>query len=104
MVRGKNKLNKIITIIFLIVLAILIILTVYKLNKKHEEKLYNVLYSEIKYNANKCYLKKDCDSEITLNHLYEKDYLEILYDPITKEELNKDIKIIIKDEKIEIVK
>ena len=68
----------------------------------YEDKLYNVLYSEIKYAAKDCYLKKECKSKITLKELYEKKYLETQFDPITKEELNSSTKITIKDEKIEI--
>lgn len=104
MEKKNNKSKKILTILLIIIMGIVLILTAYKLNKKHEDKLYNVLYSEIKYQANQCFLKKECESNITLNELYEKKYLSIQYDPITKEELNKDIKIIIKDKKIEIVK
>lgn len=95
--------NKISKISIIVILTVLVVLTIYKLNKKHEDKLYNVLYSEIKYQAERCFLKKECESTITLNELYEKKYLETQYDPISKEELN-DIKIIIKDKKIEIVK
>ena len=104
MEKKTNKINKLLIIVFSLVFCIILILTLYKLNKKHEEKLYNVLYSEIKYAANQCFLKKDCENNITLKDLYDKNYLEIKYDPISKEELNKNIKIIIKDEKIEIVK
>ena len=104
MEKKTNKLNKIILIIFFAVLTLLAIFTIYKLNKRHEDKLYDVLYSEIKYAAKNCYLKKECENNITLKELYEKKYLETQYDPITKEELNKKIKITIKDEKIEIVK
>ena len=103
MEKKKNKINKIIMVMFLIVIVILLILTVYKLNKRHEDKLYDVLYSEIRYAANQCFLKKDCESNIFLKELYEKKYLNLMYDPITKEELSKDTKIIINDQKIEIV-
>ena len=103
MEKKTNKINKIILIILSITLIILLTFTISKLNKRHEEKLYDVLYSEIKYAAKDCFLKKECKSEITLGELYEKEYLEIQYDPISKEELSKDIKIIIKNEKIEIV-
>lgn len=103
MVKKISKANKFIMILFLIVLCILLIFTMYKLNKKHEEKLYNVLYSKIKYQANKCFLKKECERDITLKELYEKKYLEIQYDPITKEELNKEIKIKILDKDIKII-
>ena len=104
MEKKKSKFNKIILIIILLVIGTIICITVYKLNSRHKEKLYNVLYSEIKYQANQCFLKKECENNITLKELYDKKYLETKYDPITKEELNKNTKIIIKDKKIEIVK
>lgn len=102
MEKKTSKINIIILIIFLITLSTLLILTIYKLNKRHEEKLYDVLYSEIEYAAKECFLEKICESNITLQELYEKKYLSIKYDPITKEELNKETKITIKDKKIEI--
>lgn len=103
MEKKKNKFKKIILVIFLLLLIILIAFTVYKLNERHKYKLYDVLYSEIKYSAKQCYLKKECKSStITLKDLYEKKYLDRLYDPISKEELNDNIKIIIKNDKIEI--
>ena len=57
-------------------------MTIYKINKKHEEKLYNVLYSEIKYAANKCCLEDKCEKNIKLRELYEKNSICIrsLYD------------------------
>ena len=78
-------------------LLIIGILTIYKMNKKHKDKLYDVLYSEIEYKAKRCYLEHVCEEEFTLNTLYENKYLDIMYDPISKEELNKDLRIIIKD-------
>lgn len=96
--------KKISSIIIIILSIILIALTIYKLNKKHEDKLYNVLYSEIEYQANRCYLEGNCGTNITLEELYEKKYLSTQYDPITKEELNKKTKIKITNEKIEIDK
>ena len=104
MEKKKNKLKNIIKVLIIITLILIIVFTIYKLNKKHEEKLYDVLYSEIKYKANKCYLDKKCESTITLSELYEKEYLNTQYDPISKEELNKDLKILIKDNEIKIKK
>ena len=104
MEKKKNKLKNITKILIIICLILIIVFTIYKLNKKHEDKLYDGLYSEIKYQANKCFLDKKCESTITLSELYEKDYLSIQYDPISKEELNSDIKIIIKDNEIKIKK
>lgn len=96
--------KKISSILAIILLICLITLTIYKLNKRHEDKLYDVLYSKIKYEAKQCFLDKNCESTMTLEELYNKEYLEIQYDPISKEELNSKIEIKIKDEKIEIVK
>ena len=95
--------KKIISIISIVLIIILITLTIYKLNKRHEDKLYDVLYSEIKYQANKCFLEGKCESTIFLKELYEKKYLEVQYDPISKQELDKSLTIKITDKKIEIV-
>ena len=89
--------KKISSFLIIILFITISILTVFKMNKNHENKLYNVLYSEIKYAANTCYLEKKCNSEITLQTLYDNNYLNTEYDPITKEELNKDLKITIKN-------
>lgn len=96
--------RKISNILIIIMLICLISLTIYKLNKRHENKLYDVLYSKIEYQAKKCFLDKKCENNITLEELYTKEYLEVQYDPISKEELNPKTEIKIKDEKIEIVK
>lgn len=92
-----KKLSSIIAVVLVIVITIM---TIYKLNKRHEDKLYNVLYSEIKYAANKCFLESKCEKNIVLSELYEKDYLDIKYDPITKEELSKDMKIIVDSDNV----
>lgn len=94
--------KKIINVILIISLLILLIMTIYKINKSHENKLYQVLYEEIKYQSKRCYLEKKCESSMTLEELYSKEYLDIQYDPISKEELNKDLEIIIKDNKVTI--
>lgn len=96
--------KKISSILAIILVVCLISLTIYKLNKRHEDKLYDVLYSKIKYEAKQCFLDKKCESTMTLEELYNKKYLEVQYDPISKEELNSKIEIKITDEKIEIVK
>ena len=95
----KKKTNISIYIYFLLII-IVGTLTVYKIIKNHESKLYNVLYSEIEYKAKKCYLDNNCEENITLKELYEKKYLDILYDPISKEEINKNMKISITKDKV----
>jgi len=104
MEKNRNKLKNITRVLIIICLILIAVFTIYKLNKKHEEKLYDVLYSEIKYKANKCFLDKKCESTITLKELYEKEYLKTQYNPISKEELDSNIKIIIKDNEIKIKK
>jgi len=94
--------KKISSLIAVIIVIIITIMTIVKINKRHEEKLYNVLYSEIRYKANRCNLEGKCDKTIVLSELYEKGYLEVQYDPITKEELNKNIKITITKDSIKI--
>jgi len=96
--------KKLSSVIIIVLFLIITIMTIYKMNKRHEDKLYSVLYSEIKYAANRCYLEKKCENNIILSELYEKEYLKVQYDPITKEELNNNIKIEIKDNKINIKK
>ena len=94
--------KKVSNILSIILIVIITVLTIYKLNKRHVDKLYNVLYSEIKYEAKKCYLEEKCEKNITLRELYEKDYLEIKYDPISKEELNSDLKITIENNNVKV--
>ena len=96
----KNNLKSIKWIIICLAIVLIIFLTIYKVTKNREQKLYNVLYSKIEYKANKCFLDKICSSPMTLNDLYEKTDLEELYDPITKELLDKNITIEYKDNKV----
>lgn len=91
--------KKIINIFIIIIGLAVSIMTIYKINMRHEEKLYEVLYEEIKFQAKKCFLEKKCEDNITLFELYNKGYLSVQYDPISKEELDKDLKISIKDNK-----
>ena len=58
----------------------------------------------IKYAANKCYLEKKCNESFDLQTLYDNNYLDTEYDPITKEELNKNLKISIDKDVINIEK
>ena len=97
----EKKKSNIYIIVLIILVTIIGIYTLYKKQKRHEEKLYSVLYNNISYNAKKCYLNKECSEKIILNDLYEKGYLETLYDPISKEEIDKNIIITISDETVD---
>lgn len=94
--------KKVSSIIAIILVLVIIGLTIYKINNRHENKLYDVLYSKIEYASNKCYLDKKCEKSFTLKELYDFGYLEVLYDPISKEEINNNLKIDIKNDKVNI--
>ena len=95
--------KKIISTISIILVILVSGTTIYKIVIRHNEKLYDVLYSEIKYQANKCFLEEKCKKNIILNELYEKGYLETKFDPVTKEELNRNLKIEITDNSVNIL-
>lgn len=94
--------KKIIRFIICLVILIIVGTTVYKLVDRHNNRLYEVMYSKIKERAKKCNLEEKCTDNIKLYELYEKGYIEVQYDPISKEELNKDLEIIITEEEIKI--
>lgn len=83
----ENKLSYI--IIGLIVLIFLI--GAYKVYENHIDKLYLVVNNKIKENARKCFLEKNCVGEIKLKDLIDKNYIEVMIDPVTKEEMNQNL-------------
>ena len=93
----KNKMKFIIPIM---IIFCLLGFTIYKIVKNHEEKLYKSFYGEIEYAAKHCFFNEKCKDKTTLSELYELDYLEIQYDPVSKEILNENIIIEFKDDKV----
>lgn len=83
---GKKK-NSFLYIILGLLLVLLIIAAIKALNN-HHEKEYLVINNRILESAKKCYLSKDCEGEITLKDLYDKDYLDTQFDPVSKEEMD----------------
>ena len=96
----EKKKNKITIIIYLLLIIVIIFFVIYRIIKNHEDRMYDVIYSDIEYKSMKCYLNKDCSESFSLSDLYEKKYLDILYDPISKEELDSSLVIKIKDNKV----
>jgi len=92
----KKKIN----IWYLVILLIIIILIIgiYKAINEHQEKEYLVVNNKILESAKECYLKGDCEGEITLKYLYEKEYLVVQVDPVTKENINEDMCITFKED------
>lgn len=91
------------TIIFItifILIGVVAITTTIRINSAHEEKLIYAMQSKVEYYAKRCFLEKRCADEATINMLYENGYIEKLYHPVTKEEIDANIKIRYINEKI----
>ena len=71
-----------------ILLLVIIIPSVIKVNKRHNDHLLRVVESKIIERAEDCYYKEECNGKITLKELYEKKYLDIVANPISKEYYN----------------
>ncbi len=84
------------TIVFVTLCIIVIIIsttTTARINEEHEKKLIYAMQSKIEYYTKRCYLENRCADEITLNMLYENGYLEEVYHPVTKEQIDPNTKI-----------
>lgn len=82
-------------------LIIIFLIAGYKNLQNHRDKEYLVLYNRIKEKAKECYQKEECSGEISLKDLYDKKYLETLYDPISKEKLDDNMCIKFENNKID---
>ncbi len=87
----KDMTTNKITIMGSIIIIILIISipTAYYVVKNYQNNLYRVVEEKIIGAAKKCYYENVCqDEKITLEFLYEKDYLDEISNPVTKEYYN----------------
>lgn len=73
-----------ITTIFILI-VIIIVASIIKINNNYDEKLLYAMKTKVEYYAERCYLEKNCSGEITLSTLYDRDYLEEIVNPVTKE-------------------
>ncbi len=82
--------NKIcITATVIIIVSLVIGVTTYKVLDEHNDKLIEVEEKYIIETAKTCLNEKKCSgNEITLQTLYDLDYLETEADPVTKEYYN----------------
>lgn len=99
---GNKRVSNISIIFFTIcVLIILVLLYITNLlNDQHKEKLMYAMESKVEYYAKRCYLENNCEGEITLSDLYERNYLTEIVNPVTKEVINYDTKIKYENEEI----
>ena len=78
-------------------LIVLVVIAAFKNLNNHHEKEYRVVNSKILESAKDCYLKDDCAGEIALKDLYDKGYLEVQVDPVTKENMDENLCIKFED-------
>ena len=98
----RNKKLKLYIVISIICVALLfVIYAAYKVRRDHVKNLHLVVEKKIKEAAKDCFLKEECEGKITLGELYDKEYLEIQIDPVTKENMDTDLCIEYIDETIE---
>jgi hypothetical protein len=98
----KKISNSLFIIVTLAIIAVVIITkTVMVLNDRHEEKLIYAMHSKVEYNALKCYREEKCKDTITLQVLYDNEYIkDEIIDPITKEVISHDLEIKYENDKI----
>ncbi len=91
--------NKIcITVTIIIIITLVIGVTTYKVVDKHNDKLMEVEEKYIIETAKKCLNEKKCSgSKITLQTLYDLEFLDMQANPVTKEYYNPESYVEIKD-------
>ena len=98
---NTNKIT--ITGTILIIVLLISVPTIYKVVKNHRNNLYLVVNNKIIDAAKKCYFEEKCSNgKITLKELYDLDYLEIVSDPVSKE--NYDENYYVNPENFEFIK
>ena len=100
---NTNKLTIKITII--IGLIIIVIPTIYKVICNHYDNMYKVVNQKVIEAAKKCYYEENCTNDkITLKELYEMKYLDIVSDPISKENYSEEFYVEIKNNEFKFIK
>ena len=88
------------TICSLVILVV--IASIIKISDNHTEKLIYATHSKVEYYAKRCYLENKCEGEITLKHLYDLGYLDVVVHPKTKEIIDENTKINYNNGQIEV--
>ena len=84
-----------------IIAVILITQTVVTINNRHEEKLLYAMHTKVEYYAKQCFLEDICKDNVTLQMLYDNQFLkEEIINPITKEVIDPNLEIKYIDDKI----
>ncbi len=85
-----------------ILIIVVISVTTMRITDEHERKLIYAMESKVEYYAKRCYLEGICKDEITLEVLYQNNYLDEVSHPVTKEIIDHNLKIKYTDEKVQI--
>ena len=95
----EERSRKLVAIIFIIVFVIILIGSFRKVYLNHINRSYKVIEEKIVYAAKKCYLEEKCtDDKTTIKELINLGYLSsIPVDPISKENIDENIEVVIKD-------
>lgn len=93
--------DNIITLSYLTILILFSVLTIYKVESKTTYKKYVVLEKEIFDAYKKCIIEENCESETTIKHLKDKNYLNKLIDPKTTLEVDENLCLKYENNKIE---
>jgi hypothetical protein len=98
----KRISNYLLFVTTLTLVAVLVITkTVVVIHDRHDEKLLYAMHSKVEYYAKRCYLEERCMGPVTLETLYENDYIkEEVVNPITKEVVNHNLQINYENEKV----
>lgn len=95
-----EKKSKIIIYLIVAFIVVILLLSAGKNLNNHYKKEYLVIDNKIKEAAKLCYNEGKCENNITLKDLYDKEYLEVLFDPKSKEKIDDNRCITYKDHEI----
>lgn len=89
-------------IVTLVIINIIVITkTVIVIKEQHEERLLYSMHTTVEYYAKRCYLEEKCNGVVTLQTLYDNEYIkEEVVNPVTKEVINPTLEIKYENEKI----
>ena len=86
---------------FIIIIVIVLTKTVVVMKEQHEERALYSMHSTVEYYAKRCYLEEKCNGTVTLQTLYDNDYIKTeVVNPVTKEVINHDLEIKYENESI----
>jgi len=101
----KKRISNFSILVFVILVLALVVgvKTFLNITKQHEDRLLYSLHTNTEFYAKRCYLEGKCENEVTIQTLYDNDYIKKeLVNPVTKEVIKPETKITYKDEVIKI--